>query len=370
MKKNKCPGSDGLSVEFYQTFWEEIKCYLHKSLSFAHEPEVLSTEQKRGIISLIPKKNTDRLSLHNWRPITLLNVDYKILTKALALRLKRIIPDIIFTDQTGYIAGRYIGTNLRTIEDIISYTDTTGEPGLLLALDFQKAFDSVSWSSIAEALKLYGFGDMYIRWVQTVYQDSETCVSNNGFTSMWFNPKRGTRQGCCLSPFLFILVLELLAIAIRTEEGIRGIHVGPKEIELTMLADDITLFLKDLQSLDIVLDFLKRFRRYSGLKINKEKSHVLPLSNNSGKQLNDLPIKGCNSMTILGIKVSNVKKTIMNGTTRVDWRSVKTYVMTGEIEHYHSRVKSPLSIVSSHQSCYTLPLQLLFPRESSWNSGK
>ena len=161
LKNNKCPGSDGLSVEFYKTFWDEIKSYLHKSLLFAHETGGLSTEQKRRIISLIPKKNADRLSLHNWRPITLLNVDYKILTKALALRLKRIIPDPIFTDQTGYIAGRYIGTNLRTIEDIINYTDTTGEPGYLLALDFQKAFDSVSWSSKAEALKLYGFGDMY-----------------------------------------------------------------------------------------------------------------------------------------------------------------------------------------------------------------
>ena len=202
LKNNKCPGSDGLSVEFYQTFWDEINGYLHKSLFFAQEQGVLSTEQKRGIISLILKKDTDRLSLHHWRPITLLSVDYKILTKALALRLKRIIPDLIFTDQTGYIAGRYIGTNLRTIEDIISYTDTTGESGFLLALNFQKAFDSVSWSSIAEALKLYGFGDMYIRWAQTVYQDSETCVSNNGFTSMWFSPKRGTRQGCPLS-FLY-----------------------------------------------------------------------------------------------------------------------------------------------------------------------
>ena len=164
------------------------------------------------------------------------------------------IPHLIFTDQTGYVAGRYIGTNLVTIEDMISYTDTTGEAGFLLALDFQKAFDFVSWSSIAEALKLYGFGDMYIRWVQTVYHDSETCVSNNGFTSVWFNPKRGTRQGCCLSPFLFILWVELLAIAITAEEGIRGVHFGPKEIKVTMLADDITLFLKDLQSLNLVLD--------------------------------------------------------------------------------------------------------------------
>ena len=89
LKNNKCPGSDGLSVEFYKIFWNEIRGYLHKSLLFAHEMGVLSTEQKRGVISLIPKKEADRLILHNWRPITLLNVDYKILTKALALRLKR-----------------------------------------------------------------------------------------------------------------------------------------------------------------------------------------------------------------------------------------------------------------------------------------
>ena len=304
LRNNKCPGSDGFSVEFYKTFWEDIKQLLHKSLLLSNEVGYLSTEQRRGIISLIPKKEADRQTLNNWRPITLLNVDYKILTKALALRLKRQISNLIFTDQTGYVAGRYIGTNVRTIEDIIEYTDKTKEPGYLLALDFQKAFDSVSWSSIPEALKLYGFGH-YIRWVQIIYRDSETCISNNGYNSKWFNPKRGTRQGCCLSPFLFVLVLELLAIATRNEQNIRGIHIGSKEINLTIQADDLTLFLKDPQSIDYVLDFLESFRRYTGLKINKEKSHILPLGRNLGKPMNDIPFQGCDKVTILGIIFSS-----------------------------------------------------------------
>ena len=119
----------------------------------------LSTEQKRGIITLIPKKETDRSVLKNWRPITLLNVDYKILTKALAKRLTFYLPKLVSSDQTGYIKGRYIGTNIRTIEDIIKFVNETDMSGYLLAVDFHKDFGSVKWTAIIQALKLYGIGE-------------------------------------------------------------------------------------------------------------------------------------------------------------------------------------------------------------------
>ena len=108
LKYGKTPGSDGLTVEFYKLFWQEIRIPVFNSIVYAFESGKMSTEQRRGIISLIPKKTSDRLQLKNWRPITLLNTDYKILTKTLALRLQKSISDLIFTDQTGYIKRRYI----------------------------------------------------------------------------------------------------------------------------------------------------------------------------------------------------------------------------------------------------------------------
>ena len=103
----------------------------------------MSIEQKRGIISLIPKKDKDRSKLGNWRPITLLNIDYKLLAKVLSNRLKLLLPSLIDPDQTGYVPDRYIGENILLLSDILWTAKSKQEPGLLLLLDFKKAFDSI-----------------------------------------------------------------------------------------------------------------------------------------------------------------------------------------------------------------------------------
>ena len=120
MKNNKSPGSDGLSVEFYKTFSPQIKNDLIDSLNLAYDNGTLSTTQKRSILSLLFKKN-DKHLLKNWRPISLLNTDYKILAHVLANRLKTVINQLIHTDQNGYIKGRNIGFNIRLIQDVIEY---------------------------------------------------------------------------------------------------------------------------------------------------------------------------------------------------------------------------------------------------------
>ena len=121
LKNAKCPGSDGLTAEFYKFFWTDIGDCVTESLLYSTEVGYLSTEQKRGVISLIPKKGKNRLLLGNWRPISLLNTDYKIYTKTLAERIKPHLPNIINKDQNGFVGSRYIGTNIRTVEDVISF---------------------------------------------------------------------------------------------------------------------------------------------------------------------------------------------------------------------------------------------------------
>lgn len=152
LNKGKTPGSDGLTVDFYVCFWDQIKSPLMDSLYHGLLSGELSTEQKRGIITLIPKKGVDRRKVQNWRPISLLNKDNKILTKAMSLRLQPVLKEIIHADQTGILPGRYIGENLRTIQDVIDFTRASSQPALLLALDFRKAFDSVRWQFVLRAL--------------------------------------------------------------------------------------------------------------------------------------------------------------------------------------------------------------------------
>ena len=126
MKLNKSPGSDGIPVEFYATFWSEIKSLAIDSMNSAYQKGELSITQKRGILNLIFKKN-DKTLLSNWRPITLLNADYKVLAHILANRLKKVIPRLIHTDQSGYIKGRSIFFNIRLIQDVKTYFEESGQ---------------------------------------------------------------------------------------------------------------------------------------------------------------------------------------------------------------------------------------------------
>ena len=124
-KNAKSPGIDGFSAEFYKFFWPELGTEMVSSFNHAFRSGTLSISQRRGIISLIPKKNKDKTLLDNLRPISLLNVDYKILTKTLAQRLEKVLPTVINPDQTGYVKGRFIGENVRLIRDIMFFTEHT-----------------------------------------------------------------------------------------------------------------------------------------------------------------------------------------------------------------------------------------------------
>ena len=123
MPNNKSPGSDGFTTEFYKFFWPDIKELVFNSVKYAQLSEHLSIEQRRGVLSLIPKKDKDTRYLKNWRPISLLNTDYKIVAKVLSKRLQNVIDELVSRDQCGYIKGRYIGENIRTIGDIIDYSN-------------------------------------------------------------------------------------------------------------------------------------------------------------------------------------------------------------------------------------------------------
>ena len=209
----------------------------------------MSEEQRRAVLRLIAKKDKNTTDLKNWRPISLLNTDYKILAHALSHRLQKVLPEIISKDQNAYMKGRFIGYNIRTILDIIEITNTNKLKTTIAFLDFEKAFDKLNWEFINKCLAAFGFGPNLLKWVKLMYNDISSCVINNGYTSRYFKLKCGIRQGCPLSALLFIIAAESLACSIRRNLNIRGIQIGTNEIKLSQLADDTTLFLKDIQSL-------------------------------------------------------------------------------------------------------------------------
>ena len=143
MKGNKTTGTDGLPVEFYKVFWKGVDQLLVNSVNYAYASGKLSATQRRGVIKLIPKKDTELYYVKNWRPISLLNCDYKIAAKVIANRIKQVLPNLISNDQTGFIKDRFIGENIGLVDSIINYASEKNIPGLLLFLDFQKAFDTL-----------------------------------------------------------------------------------------------------------------------------------------------------------------------------------------------------------------------------------
>ena len=178
-------------------------------------------------------KNLDRNDLSNYRPITLINTDYKIFTKALALRLQKVIKTVVNEDQIGFVKGRNIASHLRLFDDLAKYLSKKKKKkkrsGALVALDFSKAFDTLSKRCIKEALDILNFGSHFQKLIQTAMEATQSCVQNGGWLSSWFSTERGIRQGCPLSPLLFIIAVEILAIRIRNNPDVRGIQVKRRQ---------------------------------------------------------------------------------------------------------------------------------------------
>ncbi|GFR74429.1 retrovirus-related Pol polyprotein from type-1 retrotransposable element R2 [Elysia marginata] len=276
LNNNSAPGPDGLTAEFYKFFWRALSKPLLESFKKSIQLSELSLSQRRGIITLIHKgNNTPREDLNNWRPMTLTNVGYKILTKLLAIRLQKEIKNIINENQTGFIKGRNISSHIRLIDDIIKYASEENIEGMIVSLDYQKAFDSVNKDTILAALRRFNFGPRFITYINTILANTQSSVKNGGWHSQWFPTERGVRQGCCVSPLLFVLVVELLAIKLRHNDTINGILRNSNvsdNIKLLQYADDMSLLLKGKVDLKIALKEIELFTKVSGLKLNRKKS--------------------------------------------------------------------------------------------------
>ena len=304
-RSDASPGSSGFTGGFYKMFWRNLKVTIVNSLNHGYETGNLSISQKLGIIILLPKPDKDKRLLANWRPISLLNHVYKILSGALAERLKPTLPHIINTDQKGFVTGRYIGECIRNTYDIIEYAKSKSRAGLLLLIDFEKAFDSISHSFIIKCLKFFGFGYSFIKWINVLLNDVSSCINHCGNISERFKVGRSCRQGDPISPYLFIICVEILALKIREDQSVKGFKLGNFEQKLDFYADDLTAYLDGSESsLKNLVGILDRFKNISGLKINLSKCKAVWIGKNrffNIKLCENLKLIWTNKFRLLGI---------------------------------------------------------------------
>ena len=202
MKNRKSPGNDGLTKEFYVCFFDEINQFLIEAMNESFNTGQLSTSQRQAAIMLIEKEDKDKRMIKNWRPISLINVDTKIASKVLALRMQTVLASIINYDQAAYVRGRYIGESIRLVSDILDFAEENPIGGMLFSADFEKAFDSIEHPFLLAVLASFGFGPQFIHWVRKIFKNAESCVMNNGHSTGCFPLERGTRQGDPLSAYL------------------------------------------------------------------------------------------------------------------------------------------------------------------------
>ena len=250
-----------------------MKHFIVNAVEYAFNNKRLSVTQNLGIISIIPKGEKDKRFLTNWRPLTLLNSLYKLVSGSITERIKPALSSIIHPDQKGFVAGRYIGEVIRTTYDIIHLAKENNLAGLLLCIDFEKAYDSISFKYIKKCLEFFNFGKDLIKWVEILLYDFNAVINHCGNIFKSFQIGRGCRQGDPIASYLFILCIEILAIKIRSSSDIEGFKVGNLQHLLEIYADDLTVFLQpDSKNLRNTIETLNNFYELSGLKISVKKT--------------------------------------------------------------------------------------------------
>ena len=204
------------------------------------------------MLTLIEKKGKDKQYLKNWRPISLMNVDTKIASKA--ARVNMVIQKLTHHNQTAYVGNSYIEEANRLVSDLLEFSAENEMEVILFSADSEKAFDSIEHPFLFATLKSYGFGTDFIQWVRTYLCKAENCVINNGHLTGHFAFERRARQGDPLSADLLTLVLETLFIQIREIEEIQGLRIDTQseEVKISAYADHGNFLVLNTRSLNLI----------------------------------------------------------------------------------------------------------------------
>ena len=231
-------------------------------------------------------KKKDQADISNYRPITLLNTDYKLLTKALALQLVEPIHKLIHPDQAGFIPKRSIFNHIRLATTIINYAEVMEIDGEIVALDQEKAYDKIRHGYLWNTMEAMNLPAHFVKTVMALYENAFTQVAINGVLSKPFRVTRGVRQGDPLSCLLFDLAIEPLACKLRNCDDLSGLSIPGVENKLivNLFTDDTTIYLSSHDRFDTVEKLLAEWCEVSGAKFNIEKTEIIPIGTNAHRQ--------------------------------------------------------------------------------------
>jgi len=291
--------ADGFNFNFIKRSWNTLKPDFIAALKCFQEIGVIPKGCNASFIALIPKVR-DPCNLNQFRPISLVGAIYKVISKVLAERLKKVLPDLIDGSQSAFIEGRGLADRVLVANEVIEDMRMRRKRGLCLKVDFEKAYDSVRWDFLYDMLSRMGFHRVWINWIRACLESATVSVLVSPTEE--FKPTRGLRQGDPMTPFLFLVVAEGLAGLVRQAlraNLLSGVKVGNKEVKVSFLqfADDTLFFCEDSWcNVVIMKSILRGFEIASGLKINFHKSRLAGVNVQSNKLLCYSKFLNCNLM--------------------------------------------------------------------------
>ena len=352
MKLDKVMGMAGLPPEFYRHFWNEIKGLVTKVIQTAAK-EGFGLGSRRSIISLIEKPGKSMLKIPAWRPLSLLNTDYKILSKILATRIEKIMPKLIHVDQMGFTKGCSLSDNVIELLAAIEHCEKEDIPALLVNVDFMKAFDCVEYNILYHILRKFNFGKNCISMIQNLYKDIEICTINCGFTADYFKISRGLRQGCRFSAPVFLYYVEIIGLKLRQDKNLQGIRIKEKAKKHAQYADNLWALIHATQeNFNRLVKHFELFEKNTGLKINYDKTQIVrigSLRKSETKFYADKPLHWSDKTKVLGIEVNANRKVMIESNFKMllqkmekilnDW-GFRTLTLIGKIAVVNTLVVS------------------------------
>ena len=295
----KAPGPDGIQNEFWKT---EVKWREKQKSDKKHQPGDTTLWVRPCIVAMMTKvfndietfgpinakfsearmsllyKKKDKREIQNYRPITLLNTDYKSYTKIIANRLRVVAPKLIHRDQAGFMPRRSIYDQTKIVELMIKWCENTSSKGLIICLDQEKAYDRIDLNYLWRVLRKNGFPEPFIIKIRHLYTSASTAIRINGFVSDLFDVRRGVRQGDPMSCLLYNLAIEPLIEYIRSS-SLRGFKINKdlQKVIVKVYADDTTVFLGPEDDPNTLQDCLNLFCKASTARFNDLKTEIIPL---------------------------------------------------------------------------------------------
>lgn len=271
---NRAPGHDSIPPELLRELWttvgEDITEFVLEALSLGR----LEADIHLGILTLIPKGGT-LASVRNYRPISILTGIYKLLAKSLANRIQPFLPICVLPTQTAFVKDRCILDNVYLAQEAVEWARESSQDLVTLFLDFEKAYDRVSWSFLEATMAKLGFSQKWITWTATLYRGAQSSLIVNGKRLRKFDITRSVRQGCPMAPYLYLFISDVLAHMVNDPDyDIQGLRLPDGSVVRSQcFADDTALYLHgSKENLQKVFDVINLFCCASGAKLNWDKS--------------------------------------------------------------------------------------------------